>query len=102
MGASGTDAKHEQERMREMKFTAHQGNVVGQSDDEIVIITDGCTVGHRDVSSVEDAMRQALAWAAESDWPDEGEYSAVVWVEGEDGTVLAQEDVEIKCGRMMI
>lgn len=40
-------------------------------------------------------MRQALGWA-ESGWPEsDGGYSAAVWIEDEDGNVLASEDVDI-------
>ncbi len=81
------------------KYTAHQGKRVGISDDEIVIRSEGAYTGTRASSPSEDAMQQALGWAAESNWPD-GDYVAVVWLEDENGEVVVVEEVDIKDGRM--
>jgi hypothetical protein len=79
-----------------MKFTAHVGECVGQSDDSITIITDGCMVGHNEVSAIDDAMTKAMGWASEMSWPEsEGEYSAVVWINDESGETVESCDVTV-------
>lgn len=74
-----------------MRYRGHQGNAVGQSDDEIAITA----------ASASDAMRQAMEWASDADWPD-GDYIAAVWVvEDQSGDVVAQEDVYVSGTRVV-
>jgi hypothetical protein len=67
------------------KFIGKCGIVIGQADDEIAIMAE----------DVEEAMEKLLGYS-DSEWPEsDGEYDAVVWIEDDDGELLASEDVTI-------
>lgn len=71
----------------QVKFCA--GNIVGQADDEKLIMWD------ESETSSHDLMKDALLWAAGRFPESDGEYDSTVWIESMDGDVIDSEDVTV-------